>query len=78
MFKQEITATLQSVNLISIHGQRYYDIRFTMGAADNVESRKTRAPYEEVYRNLSPGDKVRIHAIMGTVTKIDKLETGSG
>ncbi|MBD3276254.1 MAG: hypothetical protein GF372_13135 [Candidatus Marinimicrobia bacterium] len=74
MFNQKVEAVLEDVQPVSIHGQRYYDIRFRV---DSTESgiRRARAPFEEVYANPQPGDEVIIHALLGTVTKIEKRET---
>ena len=74
MFKQTTRATLKSVNPISIHGQRYYDILFVIEEDEEQLQRKSRAPYEEVYPNPQPGDKVEIHSLLGTITGIDLVE----
>lgn len=71
MFNQKVEAVLEDVQQVSIHGQRYYDIRFRINST-NSDVRKARAPFEEVYANPQPGDKVILHALLGTITKIEK------
>lgn len=74
MFNQKVEAVLEDVQQVSIHGQRYYDVRFRIDTTDGGGVRKARAPFEEVYADPKPGDEVFIHAVMGTVTKIEKRE----
>ena len=74
MFNQKVEAVLEDVQQVSIHGQRYYDVRFRVDSTDAGGVRKARAPFEEVYSNPKPGDEVIIHALLGTVTKIEKQE----
>ena len=74
MFKQTTLATLKSVNPVSIHGQRYYDILFVIEEDEEELQRKSRAPYEEVYENPQPGDRVKIHSLLGTITSIERVE----
>ena len=74
MFKQSTHAILKSVNPISIHGQRYYDILFVIPDDEEQLQRKSRAPYEEVYENPQPGDEVIIHSLLGTITGIERVE----
>jgi len=64
---------IQNLQVISIHGQKYYDIVYT--EPDKAQTMKrSRAPYEEVYPNPQPGDHIQIHMIMATITKIDLIE----
>ncbi|MBS1271606.1 MAG: hypothetical protein MAGBODY4_00738 [Candidatus Marinimicrobia bacterium] len=74
MFNQSTIATLKSVNPISIHGQRYYDILFVIEEDEEQLQRKSRAPFEEVYENPQPGDKVKINSLLGAITSIEKVE----
>jgi len=74
MFNQKVEAVLEEVQQVSIHGQRYYDVRFRVESSNGGGVRKARAPFEEVYANPNPGDEVIIHALLGTVTKIEKRE----
>lgn len=74
MFKKSIEATIREVRLVSIHGQRYYDILYIREGEEQAAHR-TRAPYEEVYEQPQPGDRIRIHAILDTVTGVEKIDT---
>lgn len=73
MFKKTIEATIQDIRLVSIHGQRYYDIVYVQEGKEQA-GRRSRAPYEEVYEQPQPGDRIRIHAILDTVTGVEKME----
>lgn len=75
MFNQKIEAVLEDLQLVSLHGQRYYDIRFRTDTDKSL--RKSRAPFEEFYSDPEPGDRIVIHAIMGTITKVEKADQHS-
>ena len=74
MLNTPIDAIIEHVREVSIHGQRYYDLTYRVEGDDEGPLQKTRAPYEETYENPSSGDRVRIHSILGAVTRIEKAE----
>jgi len=74
MFKKTIEATIREVRLVSIHGQRYYDILYVREGGEQTAHR-SRAPFEEVYEQPQPGDQVRIHTILDTVTGVEKIDS---
>ncbi len=74
MFNKPIDAILEQAHPLSIHGQRYYDLLFRIIGDDDGPVRKARAPYEETYSSPQKGDRVRIHSILGAVTKVEILE----
>lgn len=74
MFNEPLEAILEHVQEVSIHGQKYYDLTFHVEGDDEGPLQKTRAPYEETYPNPGQGDRVRIHSILGAVTKVEKVE----
>lgn len=73
MFKKTIEATIQDIRMVSIHGQRYYDIIY-LGDDEPRTARQSRAPFEEVYPDPQPGDRIRIHSILDTITGVEKLD----
>jgi hypothetical protein len=72
MLKGTRTAIIHRVQPISIHGQVSLDV-FWMDPEDpEQELRHARVGDESVPRNLAPGDRVKLHYLMGVVTKITK------
>jgi hypothetical protein len=57
---------------ISIHGQISLDVFFTDPEDPEGEIRHARVGDESTPRDLSPGDKVTLHYLMGMVTQITK------
>lgn len=74
MLNKPITAILEQVHAISIHSQRYYDLIFRIEDDNDGPMRKARAPFEETYESPQKGDRVKIHSILGAVTKVEKLD----
>jgi hypothetical protein len=57
---------------ISIHGQVSLDV-FWMDPEDpESEIRHARVGDESAPRNLTPGDRITLHYLMGSVTRIDR------
>ena len=72
MLKGTRTAVIQRIQPISIHGQVSLDI-FWMDPEDpEQELRHARIGDESVPKDLSAGDKVTLHYLMGVVTKITR------
>jgi len=72
MLKGTRSAVIQRIQPISIHGQVSLDV-FWMDPDDpEQELRHARIGDEEVPRNLSAGDKVQMHYLMGVVVKITR------
>jgi hypothetical protein len=64
------TAIINRIRPISIHGQVSLDV-FWMDPEDpEQELRHSRVGDESVPRNMQPGDRVTLHYLMGSVTKI--------
>lgn len=72
MLKGTRTAIVQRIQPISIHGQVSLDI-FWMDPDDpEQELRHARIGDESVPKDLTAGDRVQLHYLMGVVTKITK------
>jgi hypothetical protein len=73
MLKGTRTAVVQRIQPISIHGQVSLDV-FWMDPEDpEQELRHARVGDEAVPRNLTAGDKVTLHYLMGMVTRIERI-----
>lgn len=66
-------ATLENVQLVDIHGAKFYDLSFRLEASpDRV--RVSRIGTESVYANPQPGDKVLVAQLLGQLTHVEKAE----
>ena len=65
--------TLLSVQLVDIHGSRFYDLAWTLDSTS--QQRGTgRIGVESVYAEPQAGDKVLLHLVLGQVTRVEKYE----
>jgi len=64
------TGIVSRIQRISIHGQLSLDVFWTDPEDPEQEIRHARVGNEAVPRDLSTGDKVTLHYLMGMVTKI--------
>jgi hypothetical protein len=72
MLKGTRSAVIQRMQPISIHGQLSLDV-FWMDPDDpEQELRHARVGNESVPHDLSVGDKVTLHYLMGAVIKIER------
>lgn len=67
----EQTATLQQVQLVDIHGSRFYDLVYTHNGEED-QFRRARLGIDDVYANPAPGDVVRISYLMGVATRVER------
>ena len=70
MLKGTRTGIVSRIQRISIHGQLSLDVFWTDPEDPEQEIRHARVGNEAVPRDLSTGDKVTLHYLMGMVTKI--------
>jgi hypothetical protein len=63
-------AILLSVQLIDIHGSKFYDLQFQIGEKTPQISR---IGVESVYPNPQVGDEVRVSLILGQLTGVEKI-----
>jgi hypothetical protein len=72
MLKGTRTAIIQRIQPVSSHGQVSLDV-FWMDPDDpEQELRHARVGDESVPRGMAAGDKVKLHYVMGVVTRITK------
>jgi hypothetical protein len=62
-------AVLHQVNLIDIHGTRFYDITFSHTDTPD-QPRRARIGVEDAYPNPRPGDAISVTYLMNVVTGI--------
>ncbi len=64
-------ARLQRVQLVDIHGQKFYDLTFALDSKPDAP-RTSRIGAESVYANPQNGDEVEIAQILGQLTSVQK------
>ena len=72
MLKGTRTGVVNRIQRISIHGQLSLDVFWTDPDDPEQEIRHARVGSESVPRDLSVGDRVTFHYLMGMVTQISK------
>jgi hypothetical protein len=72
MLKGTREGVVQRIQPISIHGQMSLDIFWLEPGDPDQELRHARVGQEDVPRDLSVGDKVTLHYLMGSVTKVTR------
>ena len=72
MLKGTRPAVIRRVQPVSIHGQTSLDIFFVDPEDPKEELRHTRVGDESVPPDLTPGDRVTLHYLMGAVTHVTK------
>jgi hypothetical protein len=72
MLKGTRSGVVTRIQPISIHGQTSLDV-FWMDPEDpESEIRHARVGDEAAPKNLAPGDRITLHYLMGSVTRIDR------
>lgn len=66
-------AIIRHVQLIDIHGTRYYDIAYSHVNEENV--RTARLGPEAVYLEVQPGDPVQVSYMMGVATSVERQDS---
>ena len=72
MLKGTRRAIVQRIQPISIHGQISLDVFWVDPDDPEPEIRHARVGNESAPRDLSPGDAVVLHYLLGSVTQITK------
>ena len=72
MLKGTREGVVQRIQPISIHGQMSLDIFWLEPGDPDQELRHARVGQEDVPKGLSIGDKVTLHYLMGSVTKVTR------
>jgi hypothetical protein len=72
MLKGTRRGVVQRTQTISVHGQLSTDVFWIDPEDPEQELRHSRVGNEAMPRDLSPGDQVTMHYLMGMVTQITK------
>jgi hypothetical protein len=72
MLKGTRDAIVKRIQPISIHGQVSLDVFWVDPEDPEEEVRHARVGNENVPRGMSPGDRVKMHYLLGSVTQITK------
>jgi len=64
-------ATLQAVQPFELHGVRYYQFQY---AGSDGQPRMARLSHDMAYPDPQPGDEVEVHAILGIVDRLTRVE----
>lgn len=65
-------ATIQAVQKYELHGTVYYRLLFTPDG--DQQMREARLSHDMAYAEPQPGDRVEVHAILGIVDSVRRLE----
>ncbi len=65
-------ATIQAVQPYQLHGVLYYQLRYVVDGQQ--QPRDARLSHDMAYADPQPGDRVEVHALLGIVDRIRRLE----
>jgi hypothetical protein len=65
-------ATLAAVQPYDLHGIRYYQIAYVVDGEE--QPRMARLSHDMVYAEPQAGDRVDVHAILGIVDRVSRIE----
>jgi hypothetical protein len=67
-----MNAVVQDVQPYELHGVRYY--RFLYVVEGEAAPREARLSHDMAYADPAPGDRVDVHALLGIVDRVTRLE----
>lgn len=67
-------ALIHAVQPYDLHGTRYYALRYQVEGEQHL--REARISHDMAYVDPQPGDHVDVHAILGIVDRMTKLDEG--
>ena len=77
MLKGTKTVLIKKIQPVSIHGQISLDVYFVELDDPDGQMSLARLGPEAVPRQIEPGDRVVVNYVLGTVTSIARLDSGS-
>lgn len=76
MLKGSRTVVLRAIQPVSIHGQVSWDIYFRDPEDPDAPVERARVGPEAVEaEDLEPGDRIRLEYLVGSVTRVTRVET---
>lgn len=70
LLPQDRIATLERMQPVDIHGDRYFDLALVYEGETAAGARVARVSQSECPDGLAPGDRVSVHMVLGVVTRI--------
>ncbi|MEI6136642.1 MAG: hypothetical protein WCQ48_04410 [Chloroflexota bacterium] len=64
-------AVLQAVQPYELHGVLYYQLQYV---GPDGRPQRARISHDMGYKNPQPGDEVEVHAILGIVDRVTRVE----
>jgi hypothetical protein len=64
-------ATLLGIQLIDIHGSKFYDLTFALDSKPDAP-KTSRIGTESVYADPQVGDKIRVSLLLGQLVSVEK------
>ena len=64
-------ALLQAVQPFELHGVRYYQFQY---AGEDGRPQVARLSHDMTYADPQPGDTVEVHAILGVVDRVTRVD----
>lgn len=66
-------ARLLRVQLVDIHGQKFYDLTFALESKPDAP-KTSRIGAESVYPDPQEGDEIKVALLLGQLTSVEKAE----
>lgn len=70
LLPQDRRATLERMQSVDIHGDRYLDLALLYDGEEEAGPRVARVGRSECPDGLAPGDRVNVRVVMGVVTRV--------
>ena len=67
-----IDATIHAVQPYQLHGTLYFQLRYVLDGEE--QPREARLSHDMAYPDPRPGDRVDVHALLGIVDSVRRLE----
>jgi len=67
-----VNAVLHAVQPYELHGVLYFRMLYVVDGEDSP--REARVSHEMTYADPSPGDRVDVHALLGIVDRVTRIE----
>lgn len=67
-------ATIEAVQPYLLHGVLYYQLRYVVDG--EPQAREARLSHDMAYAEPRSGDRIDVHALLGIVDRVTRLEAG--
>ncbi|MEO7867235.1 MAG: hypothetical protein ABIU54_06325 [Candidatus Eisenbacteria bacterium] len=73
LLPQDRIATIDRMQPVDIHGDRYFDLALVYEGDVSGGTRIARVSRSECPEGLAPGDRVSVRLVMGVVTRVSRV-----